>query len=414
MIGDAKSEDGDRDETQPPLKKGPGVQYNVPTKNAFEVLEEASRRKAPKVVYEEPDKPKMKRPPPITVPISTSEVDGKQCPDPTLVRKVIQDETVEFSLKFNEKGVIIFTPNSVVHQKVIAALRRKSLAHYSHPTERNRLKRFVLYGLQKLEIDELTKLVMEKHIYPSKISFMSVNRPRFTGQCNYILYFDATSPVTLSSLRETKDIYHTIVQWAHYKPKKSGVSPCRNCCAFGHGADNCGMKANCTICAGPHNYKSCTFLQKKLEGKFEQIHPKHVKCTNCGGQHTATYPNCPKRLDYINMLAATRRTRNPARASNGPARPPPTQVLDERNFPTPVFSNPNYAPQGWTTINRQTSQPTNNHQPTQNHTTSDLFTIEECQSMMNELFSALRGCSCKQDQAKVIADYSFKYFTNFP
>lgn len=400
---------------EPPLKKGPGVQYNVPVKNAFDILGEASRRKD-RAVYEEVAEPRAKRMPPITVP-PVMIVNGvpKKSPDTTTLRKMIQEVTTDFNLMFSEKGTIIFVEKSESFQKVVAFLKKKIIGHYTHPLERNKFKRFVLYGLQKLESETIMELVREKGLYPDKISAMTTSNPRYTDQCNYILYFQGTSTITLSSLKEVKAIFHTVVHWAHYKPKKSGVSPCRNCCLFGHGAENCGMSPNCTICAGPHNYKSCKFLLKKQEGQYDSISQKHIKCYNCGGNHTATYPECPKRLEYIDTMKATRESRRSNRPDNRPvsrpARPPP--VIDESSFPQPVFGNPNYAPQRWTTSNGQpVQQPATQSNP--NNTTPGLFSINECQTMLNDLFNALQGCQCKQDQAKVIADYAFKYFCKFP
>lgn len=80
---------------------------------------------------------------------------------------------------------------------------------------------------------KLKKLVLNAGIEPKKVIIMSTNTPRFTDQCNYILQFNGLSTITLSSLKDIRALNHTIIQWAHYKSKKSGVSICRNCCQFG-------------------------------------------------------------------------------------------------------------------------------------------------------------------------------------
>lgn len=399
----------DIDGGEPPPKKGPGVQINVPVSNSFAVLDDSSKRKKPpNSSYEEPDEPKTRRMPPITVPISKTGDNTHQTPDPVLVRSTILNKTTEFNIKHNEKGIIIFASNQSAHQKVTAALKSKSIYFYSHPLERNKSKRFVLYGLQRLELAAIQKLALDAGLQPEKVNIMTTNNPRFADQCNYLFQFSSSSTITLSSLKEIRALNHTIVQWAHYKPKRSGVSVCRNCCRFGHGADNCGMPAKCTICSGDHNFKNCKFLLKKHEGKFNQIHQKHINCANCGGNHTATYPNCPHRQNYIDSMPTRGRTRpTPSQGPRRPARSPPSN--DDTNYPTPVFANPNYTPGGWVTAPRQPAAQVN-----QNHTGQDLFSIEECQQIMNDLFTSLRQCTCKQDQAKVIADYSFKYFCFFP
>lgn len=397
--------DANADTPEPPLKKGPGVTYSIPVSNAFEILADASRRKTPAKAYEEPAEAKKQRIPPITVPIALVEDGDKvtQKPDPEAIRRVIIERTRDFNIQLNKGCLKIFASNLSAHQKVIIALKSKSIAHFSHPTEASKTKRFVLYGLPKMEPDRINELLNKAGIDPVKINYMSSKSPRFLDQCNYILYFDGTSATTLSSLKETKALNYTIIQWDHYKPKKSGVSPCRNCCEFGHGAINCNIPAKCIICAEPHNYKQCHFLLKKHEGKFDRIHLKHIKCGGCGGNHTATYPSCPIRLTYIENQPKKKSSR-PAQNLRKEMMPP---VLSERNFPTPVYASQSYNT-GW---NNQFNQP--NKSNIKQDQSTDLYTMEECQSMLNNLFAALQSCTSKQQQAKVIADYSFKYFCNF-
>ena len=54
---------------------------------------------------------------------------------------------------------------------------------------------------------------------------------------------------------------------------------CYNCQGFHHLAKNCFSKAKCVICAGPHPSRECT-------------NKSQVKCSNCGGSHTASYAGC--------------------------------------------------------------------------------------------------------------------------
>lgn len=391
----------------PPLKKGPGVQYQIPVRNAFEVLGDSSRRKKQPVTYEEPLVPKGRRMPPITIP----RTDEKGAHQPSEIRKLVESQTKDFNLKYSGSGIVIFATNQLDHNKITSALMEKSIEHFSHPTEKSRLKRFVLYGLPKLEIGEITSLVKQSGLTPSRISYLTTNKPRFVDQCNYILHFEAQSTTTLSQLKDIKAINHTIVQWAYYRPTKAGISVCRNCCEFGHGAVNCGMSPKCTICAGPHKFTDCKFLIKKHEGNFQSIHQKHIKCANCGGNHTATYSQCPSRTSYI----ATIEARKPKRSSPGAAASSrrqlmvPVPALNEANFPSPVYNAEPTRPHGdnWSQVVQNHHQRT--HPTTTHNQTNDLFSIDECQQIMFNLIDALQQCSSKQDQIKVIASFSFKY-----
>lgn len=247
------------------------------------------------------------------------------------------------------------------------------------------------------------QLVNEAGIAPCKINLMTTKDPRYFDQCNYLLHFDGSSPVTLAKLKETKAINYTIVSWAHYKVKKSGVSICRNCCTFGHGASNCHLVAKCTICAEPHSYKECRLLKGKHEGRYDQIHKKHIKCASCGADHTATYSNCPARLAYIEAQPRRKPKRQPELPRRNSTPPP---AMNDQNFPRPAFAAPTY--------NLAVTHPATSAPAQPQRSSAELFTMEECKEMLDSLYSALQACTSKAQQAKVIADYSLKYFCNFP
>ena len=65
------------------------------------------------------------------------------------------------------------------------------------------------------------------------------------------------------------------------KPYISKPWQCYRCQKFGHNADNCRSNIRCVACAGPHAVVDCPVREKS-----------HVKCTNCGGNHTASYGGC--------------------------------------------------------------------------------------------------------------------------
>lgn len=55
---------------------------------------------------------------------------------------------------------------------------------------------------------------------------------------------------------------------------------CYNCQIFGHLAHNCKRKPVCAKCSGGHKTSDCTDTKRK--------------CSNCLGDHSAAYKNCPK------------------------------------------------------------------------------------------------------------------------
>lgn len=424
MTGNGTGAAADRAAAQPPQKKGPGVKYSVEVSNPYGVLsEEEGRRKIGVKTFEEPLEPESKktRLPPIQVPVAFTEVDGKttQQPDPAIVRQVVAKLTNEFNIKNDTAELKIFTSNQAIHEQIKKGLLSKSIGCFSHPSNQRKPKRFVLYGLPKMEPDSIRQLLTEAGISPTRINFMSTNAPRFADQCNYLLEFDGSSPTSLNSLKDTRALNHTIVNWANYRRKKSNVSPCRNCCAFGHGGFGCDMPSICIICAGAHDYKNCKFLIKKHEGQFDRISDRHIKCANCGGNHTATFAECQARLTYIKNLSEKKNTANTTSQEQQNQKKPKQQkqqrqppARDLNNFPAPVFANPIYnQPIQW--AQNPTNSSTNNNNNNNHIRDSELYSMAECQQMMNNLYSSLQKCTSKQQQAKVIADYAFTYFCNF-
>lgn len=402
-------------ERPPPLKRGPGVTYNVPVSNAFDVLmDREGKRKISNTnsqgtsIYEEPDAPRAKPPPPITIPLTHAE-NNEIKPDPSNIRQTLDSVSKEYDCKHTQQGIQIFTKNSAIHDALLKTLKETGTAHWSHPVHNKKQKRFVLYGLDKQDTNDIIEGLAEVNVYPIKVDYMFTKSPRFANQCHYIIHLKHDTPITLSQLKEIRAVNRTVVKWAHYSPKKSTVGCCRNCCQFGHGSRGCGMPPKCIICAENHHFLKCKFLLKKHEGGHDRIHQKHIHCAGCGGNHTATFKDCPKRLKYITESNGKRKQPQQKRSSQevNITRPIPPK-MNEINYPVfvnPAYQNQTQPPAEWPTgLNTQS----NSQQPT-----NDLYTMEECKAMMDQLFTSLQSCNNKYQQAKVIADYSFKYFVKF-
>ncbi|XP_050682953.1 uncharacterized protein LOC126978231 isoform X1 [Leptidea sinapis] len=63
---------------------------------------------------------------------------------------------------------------------------------------------------------------------------------------------------------------------------------CSRCQTFGHAERNCNRAARCVKCTGAHLTAEC---DRKEEAP--------VRCCNCGGEHAASYRQCPQRRIYL-------------------------------------------------------------------------------------------------------------------
>lgn len=249
----------DNQPIEPPFKKGTGVSYAVVTADQFETLdtlEDNRRRKGQKAAgptvnsgYEDLLPTKAKRPPPIRIPTHYDSTQQRNIPSTDSIRAAVSNITNDYNIRNDAAEVRILCENPSNHQRIVNELKKLKIYYFTHPTDQKKHKRFVLYGLEKLDTDDLTSHLDSAGVKPVKITYMTARNPRFNDQCNYILHFEWTTNTTLSQLKTVRSLNHTMVYWAHYKPKESGVGCCRNCSKFGHGARDCGLPPKCIFCS---------------------------------------------------------------------------------------------------------------------------------------------------------------------
>lgn len=375
----------------------PQITYNVPTRNAWEVLFEGAQSQKSTIYRAVTQKPK--KPPPITVMEGGKSTLGS-------VRNILNKEKIVFQIKFTELGMRIMPPDIEAHSKILNVLKNNNIPHFTHPIEKP--KRFVLYGLDRMEPSAVIKLLTEVGLSPISVKFMYLREPRYKDQVNYIVYFDNKDDINLQTLKNIRSINQVLVTWAHYQNKSTGISCCRNCLGWGHGATGCGLTSKCVVCGEQHRTSDCPLIKGKHEGGHTKIDQKHLKCGNCGGKHTATFKECPARLQYINNIAKRKPTTQRTSRLNKQPTPP---IVNNQNFPVPVFANPMYSQQ------QQPNQNTYAEIAEQRNTQGDssqLFTKDECKSIFSNFCQALQSCTTKIQQATVIADFAIKYFSNFP
>lgn len=114
---------------------------------------------------------------------------------------------------------------------------------------------------------------------------------------------------------------------------------------YGHSSVNCNLPAHCLVCAEQHKTDECQrkVARNVLDHQRELgIEPDRsfVKCSNCGGNHTANYKKCIARQAFIEIQSRfNRKTRKQQKAA------PPTN--DERNFPSLIMQTQNQSMPRW-------------------------------------------------------------------
>lgn len=112
----------------------------------------------------------------------------------------------------------------------------------------------------------------------------------------YLCEFDSAT-VNMKILNSIKSVYHHIIKWQPYKPKRRGPTQCYRCLMYGHGAKSCSRYEACSQCGGNHLNKTCTNITNTT------VDPK-FRCFNCVSaklphEHKANDASCPFRAKYI-------------------------------------------------------------------------------------------------------------------
>lgn len=375
-------------------------QCNVSTRNRFTPLATNNQHPSdqPNSVY------KINKPAPIVVPMSQiSKMANELIP-------MAGKYTVK---RISDGSVKLFPDDEVAQTQIKAIFTTKKVQHFSFLENDERLHKYVLYGLNKVEPAELIaeiKRATGDKLTPSIIKEMRINNPKYDDHHNYLVYF-VKNP-TLPVLQKYSQLWYTIVRWDHYRNKFKGPSRCTICQNFGHGAIKCGMEPKCVACAGNHLSSACPLLLEKRRLNKTQLDTTLLKCCHCGANHTASFLDCPKRLAYIEK----RQAENRKYRGNRPQPNKSTNIMSNYNdnFPLyqprnrPVlgdqigarpFINNYYARNNSTPAQTQHTNPSNN----------DLFTLEQLNNICAEMLSKLRDCNTKEDQFLLMFNLATKY-----
>lgn len=235
----------------------------------------------------------------------------------------------QYAIKHLKHGIQLLVNNLAMFTKAKQALLDNNIKFYTYNTDKIKQKKFVLYGLNNdVTIGDIMADLNEYGFVPSEVKPMHIKTPRYANQINYIIYFDAEEPVTLETLNKARYINHTVVKWAHYRASPERITQCRSCFRFNHGTSSCAMELRCLLCSLNHKVADCPLMLEKIRTNKDTVPAKSLKCANCGGQHSAAFIECPKRIEFIN-----RKLRNNNRDRAGPTA---TTVNQFEPAPTPI------------------------------------------------------------------------------
>lgn len=279
------------------------------------------------------------------------------------------------------------------------------IKYFTHDLMVEQPNKYVLYGLPKVENDDVLEELKVNGLEPSNVHCVSVNQQRFVDEHIYIVTLPAVTKLT--DVQKVKAINHTIVKWRKYVNKGKGPTQCRRCFLYGHGMRNCHLLAVCVKCGqSGHSGDSCQVLAEEF------------KCVNCKEKHIASDPECKSRKDFIEMrkkLSAANNKKTVKRSVGF------VSSKDEDEFPSLTRRNnfrhqqaDNASSNGMdhkggnkTNLPRSGSyrDAVRNPQPDD----PNLFSTLEIMQITKAVLHGLASCKTKEDQLEVIFQICSKY-----
>lgn len=314
------------------------TEYNIPTRNKFQPLEEDNESmETESEIEEEEIEPKNKtnpkktnensknyakrnKPPPIVV-------KGKFSDHEKIIETLKKEAINGFSFKFGPQNTSIYINDNQEYITIKQIFDENNTEYYTYTPKNEKTHAFVLKGLEiPVTTEDIMSEIKDKH----NLKIINVYKMKNTKRPLYLVVTD--SKVTLKHMEATvKVIYYTKIKWERHINNKI-IIQCHRCQDWGHATTNCRANPVCLKCAKGHWTREC---------------PKQTneppKCSNCEGEHTANNIKCQV---YINKITTLEKTREKNRKNNPrynrtyeeriysktePAQPPKTNAWEERN-----------------------------------------------------------------------------------
>lgn len=358
---------------------------NVPLENKFALLDENEAD-----MKEETPK-KLKLAPVIVTNHSTN------------IQAIATTLQIKCNIKIIGIGQKVFFEKSEDKSKFVESLKFKKIDFFTHPDDANNTFKAILSGLPEIDIENITNsLLKDYQLTPIKIVMFNTQSVNKLYLCHF-----KKDEVNMKYLKEVKTVYHHIVKWLAFKPKRNTPTQCMKCLMYGHGIQNCFRYAVCMQCSGNHLTSQCSVITTNT------VNPK-FSCFNCKSSnlphaHKANDPNCPFRIKYETAkLHARNKNKKPTQQLNFDVNSFPGLNHRFVSAPTPPPLQMSFATaaQARTQIqnNSESFTVNNSQQSCSNNNSSNLFTINELTDILFNSINELEKCTSKFDQLRVIAN----------
>lgn len=320
------------------------------------------------------------------------------------------------NLKIISIGRKIF-PSTAEEKEIIEKhLKTKNVDFYTHPGKSEKVFKVVLSGLPQVDVKVIETDLTAQKVTPTKITMFNTESKNKL----YLIHFNAEQ-VNKKTLEAIKYVYHHVIKWQPYKPKRSGATICYRCCTYGHAQSGCFRYSVCMLCAGAHLTSACT-----IHKKGDKSNSTSFACFNCKSaklqhDHKANDVSCPFREKYeiARNKARTKTTTNNRSQANTTSfvqarAPPPLRVSfadsmrtassTSSRIHTNATATNNTQPHARANINARSSYPSTHSNDNNTNVNNNIWSFEECSNILFDSIERLQKCESKFEQLKVIAD----------
>lgn len=342
------------------------TQFAITTSNRFSALpNDAAKTPAKKPIA----------PAPVTI------TDGT---NPTALLKSLN---IPFKLKASSIGTKIFTDTVSDFTSLCGKLTELKTEFFSHAPANKKTFKLVLHGLPDLPIDDINDCLTSQ--YNIKVDKITALKSEGSFK-RFLIQFDAVENQK-SDVTNIKVILDHIIRWLPAKPINRGPTQCLNCGMYGHGISSCFRKSKCSLCAGNHETKVCSFETDASQQRVYKCH--YCRANNLPNfNHRANDPQCPARIKYIEIKSNVSKKIN---------RVTTNQFIHTANA-FPSLQPPPLTRSFADAAKMQREPPV--HHTRMNNNSGELFTFAEISTIMFDCVNDLAQCTNKFDQLKVIAN----------
>lgn len=203
-----------------------------------------------------------------------------------LVRQLNNVGIKDFDVRRCRDSIKVFAHNKSTYQDLLETFKKSRLQYFTY-AEKHRIVKTNKFILKGIELSEDIRTVTEA--FQGIPGVKDVRRLRRTDEMG--IHYDipeilitTTPEVKINQIKAVRAVNSVLFRVSPYKDVKE-LPQCHNCQEFGHTKRYCGKRNVCVRCSGNHLITECPRTTES------------IKCSNCHGDHVASYRGCPHRKE---------------------------------------------------------------------------------------------------------------------